>query len=621
MAMERAEFETLVTRNEELARRAPAAYRRRVFGLAAVGYLYLGLVVSFLLVLLVLAALSVVYLRAVAIKLLVVTGAPLWMVLRAMWVKLEPPAGLRLTRERVPELFKELDGLRRRLRTPRIRHVLLTPDFNAAVTQIPRLGLLGWHESYLLLGLPLMKALTVEQFRAVLAHELGHLSGGHASSGNRIYRLRRIWQRLDATFTATPHWGSALIRPFFQRYIPYFVATSFPLARANEYAADAASVRLTSARSAAQALTAVNLVGSYLDEKYWPRISAATKDVSQPAFAPFADFSAHAVAEMPATELLKWRETALGIKTSYADTHPSLADRLEAIGAEAEFAPPLQGSDAAKLLGPEASRLEGVLDDQWRQRVADAWRRAHERSQANRSRLTELRTRASQAELDEHASLELAELEEEAGEGSTAALAMLRVLTQRFPDSLPVRFALASQLLRNDDAEGIALMESTIGATVDALLAGAQLLRDYYWRTKETELAQKWHERWVQRANVLQAAQQERSQCRTTDRLVGHELSAEAVARLVQQLESIPELTRVYLARKLTKHLPETPLYVLGFECTKWWRLADKATAHAVQQRIRQEVEFPGETLIANVERANARFAKKFRRVKGSRIL
>jgi hypothetical protein len=58
-----------------------------------------------------------------------------------------------------------------RFRTPRFHHVLVTDDFNAAVVQAPRLGLFGWYRNYLLIGLPLAKALTVEQFKAVLAHE------------------------------------------------------------------------------------------------------------------------------------------------------------------------------------------------------------------------------------------------------------------------------------------------------------------------------------------------------------------------------------------------------------------------------------------------------------------
>jgi len=190
--MDRGAFEALITRMEALAASNPAAYRRRVFGLAILGYGYLLLVVTVLLALCAVLLASIVYLQVIAVKLLLLVGGPLWLVLRSMWVELQPPAGERLTKLRVPGLFQMLGDLRKRLRTPRIHHVLLTPDFNAGVMQVPRLGLLGWHRNYLFIGLPLMKSLTVEQFQAVLAHELGHLSGGHARAGNWIYRLRLI---------------------------------------------------------------------------------------------------------------------------------------------------------------------------------------------------------------------------------------------------------------------------------------------------------------------------------------------------------------------------------------------------------------------------------------------
>src|SRR3569833_3321253 len=167
-----------------------------------------------------------------------------------MRVKLEPPAGERLSAARVPELFQMLESLRARLATPRIHAVLLTPDFNAGVMQVPRLGLMGWYRSYLFIGLPLMKSLTVEQFQAVLAHELGHLAGEHARAGNWIYRLRLIWQRLDAAFSQTSRWRALPVSTNNKRYIPRFSATSFPLARANEYEADAAAIKLTSAVNA-----------------------------------------------------------------------------------------------------------------------------------------------------------------------------------------------------------------------------------------------------------------------------------------------------------------------------------------------------------------------------------
>ena len=59
-----------------------------------------------------------------------------------------------------------------------------------------------------------------------------------------------------------------MFRPFFSRYVPYFSAVSFPLARANEYEADRNSARLTSPTAAAAALTTVNVLGNFLENRF-----------------------------------------------------------------------------------------------------------------------------------------------------------------------------------------------------------------------------------------------------------------------------------------------------------------------------------------------------------------
>lgn len=621
MAMDRAAFEALITRMEALAVRDPAAYRRRVFGLALVGYGYLTLVVLVLLGLCLFFIASFVYLEALAIKLLFLVCGPLFLVLRSMWVRLETPAGEKVTRHTAPALFEMLDGLRRRLRTPALHHVLITSDFNAGVMQVPRLGLFGWHRSYLFIGLPLMKSLSIEQFRSVLAHELGHLSRGHARAGNWIYRLRLIWQRLDAAFSDAPHWGSAPIRAFFRWYIPRFSATSFPLARANEYEADAAAIELTSARNAAQALTAVSIVGSYLSEKYWPKIHSAARELPQPAFAPYSEFIATAIQDVPAEELRTWQDAALAAKTSYDDTHPSLTDRLHAMGAQPEFAPPLSGNSAEQLLGAERARLESAFDAQWRERVAESWKQVHENARVQRLRITELRAEAAQGELNEEKALELVNLEEDVGEGKAVALKLRRALVAQYPESLPVRFSLARQLLQAGDAEGVAPMEVIIEKEPQAFLSGAELLRDYYWRRKEMSVAMQWHQRLIERAAQTQAAQRERDKLHLSDTVVRHQLGEPAVAKLVEQLKAVPHVSRAYLVRKLTKHSAEIPLYVLGFRSTPWWAPTNVARGNAALQHIRQEVVFPGDTLIVNLDRPNTRFEAKLLRVRGSRII
>lgn len=84
-----------------------------------------------------------------------------------------------------------LAALQSELQCRPLDDIRLTLRFNAGVREVPRLGLLGWPQSELEIGVPLTLALAPDEFRAVLAHELARLSSGHGLSGNRIYRLHR----------------------------------------------------------------------------------------------------------------------------------------------------------------------------------------------------------------------------------------------------------------------------------------------------------------------------------------------------------------------------------------------------------------------------------------------
>src|SRR5437588_858521 len=204
MSMDQRQFEALVQRMERFAVRAPGTYRSWVLALALFGYTLLLALVIVLLLLLALLAFGLRDAAWLSVKLGLVVGALLLVVLRSLWVRLEPPTGEPLARQEAPAFFARLDRLVAGLHTPRVHRVLVTEDFNAAVMQLPRLGIFGWYRNYLLIGLPLMQCLSGPQFEAVLAHELGHLSRGHARLGNWIYRLRRVWMRLDSALAQRP---------------------------------------------------------------------------------------------------------------------------------------------------------------------------------------------------------------------------------------------------------------------------------------------------------------------------------------------------------------------------------------------------------------------------------
>jgi Zn-dependent protease with chaperone function len=615
MSLEPTQYEALVQRMEQLAAHAPRTYRLRVLALAVLGYAYLLVLVIALIALALVAAYTLRSATLLGTKLLILVGALLLAVLRSLWVRLAPPEGETLRPADAPAFFQLLDELCGRLGAPRVHRVLITEDFNAAVAQVPRLGVFGWHRNYLLVGLPLMKCLSCEQFAAVLAHELGHLSRGHARVANWIYRLRLVWQRLDEGLSARPRFGAGLVLGFLRWYVPYFNACSFPLARHNEFEADMSSAQLTSRLAAAQALTNTSVISSYLQERYWPAINAGARVTALPAYAPFSALNAAALEGLSTEEAELWLERALSRATSCHDTHPSLRARLAALGMDPQLAPPAAGQGADRLLGMHAATLATAFDSRWRTRVTPSWQKVYGDTLRKRERLLRLRERAGAEPLATTEGAELAMLEEDVGEGAARALALSRELVAREPQSHLARFTLARQLLMQQLSEGVAMMEAVIHFEPEAVVPGSQLLRDYWWRQGDAQRAQRWHVRATERERAIEQIRRQRQRVQVHDRWLEHGLSAEVTAALVSGLQGIGGLRAAWLVRKQVEHWPDRPLYVLGVEIK-----ASGRAVRTVMARLRSSLSYPGETVIVHAAGRNGAFARKFREVPNARI-
>ncbi len=616
------EFDTLVARLEGEAQATPGRYRYKVLLLTLLGNLYLGLMLLVILALLAASAASILVLKGLAVKLVLVLGIFLWMVLKALWVKLDPPEGMEVTRRDAPELFAMVGDLRRALGAPRFHHVLVTDEFNAGVVQSPRLGLFGWPRNYLLIGLPLMKSLTVEQFKAVLAHEFGHLAKGHGRMSNWIYRQRLRWSRLLSALEETESRGSFLFKPFLHWFAPYLNAYSFPLARANEYEADATAVRLTSSHAAAEALTNVGVAGRYLQEEFWPQIHRQADEQPKPAFAPYRAMGGQMATAVEEAAARQWLEQALNRRTDTADTHPALTDRLAAIGEPPHLALPTPGQAADRLLGGALENLTARLDGHWAETISPSWAERFRNVQDGRRRLAELDGRVTRGgSLTTDEAFERAGLTESVGQRPDDALAQYWALHASDPGSALACYRLGSSLLERDDDTGVPLVERAMALDEGATASGCELLRDFNWRNGRQEEAHLWHRRMAERMEVEEAATQERNRLNLRDTFLPHALAEDTVAALRRQLSGIPGLRRAYLVQKRMEHFSHLPCYVCGYAVTGPFRLHSKRRAAEVLQRIQASVEFPGETIILSVEGDNSRFGRKLRRVRGSRIV
>ncbi|MBL8471044.1 MAG: M48 family metallopeptidase [Rhodocyclaceae bacterium] len=620
-------FERLISRLEQSAADNPNRYVASVLSVALLGFGVLAL--ALLLALLPVLALAALAFAVVATggkalilllkfgKLLVLLLIPAWVMVKSsvhmLLSRLPKPSGRELTAREAPALFAALRDLRRRTGGPRIHHVLLTEQLNAAIVQHPRFGLFGWEQNYLILGLPLLQAMTEHEALAVVAHEFGHLSGNHGRLGGFIYRLRAAWGRMQHLSANWQDFGSRLIARLFQWYAPYFNAYTFVLARQQEYAADRAAVAAAGQQNAANALMRVNVAARFEQEIFWPAVDRLAGQSPEPLQTRYGYWEQTLDERLDEASRLRYLEQAGQVRTDHFDTHPCLSDRLRAIGASADaesarrLAPP-HPSAANIWLGDALPALRAEFDRAWHDATAEQWRERHAYLQGQARRLAELRAQ-SKLNTDEH--WEQIRLIGEL-EPDTPQRSLIDALLERAPDHAPALYRRGLLRLDAGDAGGIAdlerVMELDAGATLPACEAAWR-----YYRDREPNLADSYRTRWQERSDYENRVRAELQTLSPDATLDAHGLDAETEDkfRTIVAADS-KHIRRIYLLRRVLKSDSTLYDYVLAFETT---RLSLGNPAPAIIKRLAQK-EFPVQVFIVHLgSSAYKGFRKRIKRL------
>lgn len=560
-------FRERVARVTAEAEAHPLRHRLRIAGLALLAYAYLFGILFGLFALTALIVVAALRLHVVAA---IKFGIPLlvldWIVLRSLWVRLEPPDGRVLGRDEAPALHAEIERVRSALGVERLHRVLLVDDLNAAIVQHPRLGVFGLHQNYLLLGLPLLQALSPAQFTAVLAHEFGHLSGNHGRFGTWIYRVRRTWGQLLASLEEKGS-GWSVVRWFFDWFAPRFSAATFVLARQQEYEADRRAAELTDARTAAATLVRLRLVSRQLDEDFWPAIDRRLALEPEPPEDMLAAQARLLAGGLDAARGRAWAAQAMLAPTDVDDTHPSLADRLRALdvpeaGAiEAALAPAVP-SAAEHLFGGALATLRAGFDAAWRETAREAWASGHGERTKDAARLAALRERDAAGEaLPDEERWELASLTL-ALEGAATGTPLVESFSVAHPRHAMALWTRGRLALERGDEGGLASIEAAIA--IDDEATPAACATAYAWLHERGRVAEadRWHERGERFQQEAALASEERSTVRPDDSFIGAGLDPPAAEALREWFRSLPEAQAVWLVRKRVVHRPGAPAFV-----------------------------------------------------------
>ena len=623
--MKEEDFIALVERLEVYEREHPAAYRLRVALLAALGYLTLFGVLGLTLLFLAFVTYGGRF-NFLMIEILVLSLFISALIIRSLWITFKAPEGQELTYDDAPRLFDLLKEVRIATGGPRLHKVLLDPRFNARMLQQPRVATFGYR-NYLQIGLPLLRALSPEEMRAVLVHEYGHLSGNHGRFYSWIYRIRQTWlqflERMQQHRREFP-----MFQRFFEWYAPYFESYSFVLSRAHEYEADRCAVAASGKETCARALIKMELKDKFINEEFWPKLHGRADTQPEPPAEGFSEMLQSLQDPVPREKAALWFADLLTERHDYHDSHPALADRIAAMG----YADVRQTANIESFVIPEDDQAGAdhyflahvpakFIEQQnnlWKEELSETWKARYEFVVEADKALTEFEKQANTTELTIEERWQRADLVC-CKEGPVAAMPLLQEVLELAPDHFLANFRLGDALLRLGDEAGIKRLEAAMENDVHLIPAGCDLIAEFLTARERHEEADRYRNCAGNYFDELERARHERTNFSTRDTFEPHGLTGEELAELREQLATFP-LSSAYLVRKVCEHFPEEPAFVLGIIVRRLVGLQSNSRDQAVVDQMANTLSIQGYTYIIALEHEFKSLRKVFKQIEGAEI-
>jgi Zn-dependent protease with chaperone function len=277
----------------------------------------------------------------VTFLLLLITCAGIFVVVRGVFVSTRVKArhivGIQVSEAEQPALWTRIRDLAAQVGTRTPRRLYLVPDVNAAVWEDTHLlGLIPGRRQ-MMVGVPLLMALTPGQLDSVLAHELGHYGNRDTRVGGLVGRTR---QSVLSALRAAGHSGrfqlpgSALFVAVFRTYAKLVLRVTQEASRAQEYAADRVAAQIAGPANTITALREMQGIDAAFDfylEKY---LAPGLKlGLMPPAPELFGGFSALLADAGRRAELDEIRRNPRPVQPDPYDSHPPMPERIAALSA------------------------------------------------------------------------------------------------------------------------------------------------------------------------------------------------------------------------------------------------------------------------------------------------
>lgn len=550
------------------ARADPAGFRRKLRRLMWFAGFYVKAVIVLLAVCVVMSIWSIPQGGYLAAGFLLLLSAPALVMLVSMlgaWSKVE--RGIQLRRSQLPELFDLIDEVRKASGLKALHGIHLSDDFNAMVVVTRRRAVFGRMENHLILGVPLMHALTPLEFRAVVAHECGHLSDNQSQELLAMARMDSLWQNVSTTMAGDSMVG-LLFQPFFRWFNPRFRLRSLVWRRQMELEADHEGLLQTDRATAAALEVRLAVNGLKLQELVAAERSAMLRAHDSPPKGLVIGLCR--LAATPITEDDEpYLVLALAQSTGWRDSHPALSERLLALGVDASagevsLPPQVQESAAERYIGGHIDRLCDAMDDAQRPKIEAFWKHHHARMTHDLEVLRQLDQEARFAELNPQECLQRALLLAQYEPKAARTLAELEaVYASGETGNVELLWALGQARLAADDPTGIELVQESVTLRPDITAEAFETLAAHHARRGATEDAKEALDQATLVREDEHAAAMEARAVNDLTLVEPHRLKAHQLVGVRHPLERHQNVMEAWLVKRQPELATMRPSYIL----------------------------------------------------------
>jgi Peptidase family M48 len=333
----------------------------------------------------------------------------------------------------------------------------------------------------LLLGVPLLKVLQEDEVKAVIAHELGHLSRQHGRLGHWIYRVRAKWE--TESYNA-PDGGTVdnLLRALSDWISPAFIRRSAEWSVHCEYEADQSAANAGFAKPLARALVKLDALFELLQYKFRRSLSEANLRGDAPPTDYWATLLAtarqHADASFIAQTIASGKTRKSG---AHQISHPPTADRVAHLGVhlpEIEWDKATCAGDA--LLGSDWSSIYEKCATQEQESLAEYWSIHHYHLRANEMIANNSLLPAQDDDVDGREVRQLTA--RDVIEETDATLQSLRQHADSNPKSARALYEYGAALLRRERVDGVDFIRSAYRVDRAYAPQGSSLIHNFLHR-------------------------------------------------------------------------------------------------------------------------------------------